>query len=149
MTAVDHYEDLEVGVTTVMPTPYLLTEEEILEMGQRWDPQPFHTDPEAAAASVFGGLVASTVHLFAIGVKLGVDQTPIAAVTSLGMTVFVNHNPARPGDLLTQEATVTDKRLSKSRPGIGVVTFSAMLRNQRGEPVFSRMNTALVLCRPA
>ena len=144
----DHYEDLEVGVTMVCSTPYLLTEEEILEMGRRWDPQPFHTDPEAAAASVFGGLVASTVHLFAIGVKMGMDQTPVAAVSNLGMTDFVNHAPARPGDLLTQEATVTEKRLSKSRPGIGVATFSAMLRNQRGEPVFSRANTALVQCRP-
>ena len=144
----DYFEDLEVGVTTVLPTSYLLTEEEILEFGRRFDPQPFHADPEAAAASAFGGLVASTVHLFAIGVRMGMDQTPVAALSNLAMTDVVNHTPARPGDLLSQEATVTEKRLSESRPGTGVVSFSAMLRNQRGEPVFSRVNVALVSCRP-
>ena len=67
-------------------------------MGERWD-LLFHTDSQAAA-SVFGGLVTST-----------------AAVTNLGMTDFVNHPPAWPGDQLRGGLTVTERRLSKSRPG--------------------------------
>jgi acyl dehydratase len=54
-----YYEDLEPGTTTRGTLEYLVTEEEILEMGRRWDPQPFHTDPVAAEDSPFGGLVAS------------------------------------------------------------------------------------------
>jgi hypothetical protein len=37
----------------------LITAEEIVEFARRYDPQPFHTDPAAAARSHFGGLVAS------------------------------------------------------------------------------------------
>ena len=142
------YEDFEVGVTWQCPTRYEVTEEEILEMGRRWDPQPFHTDPVAAAASPFGGLVASTVHLLGIGTKLGMDADPVAAVSNLGMTNIVNHAPARPGDVLTFDLTTIEKRLSNSRPGVGVMSFRSFLRNQRDEPVFSHENTALISCRP-
>lgn len=141
------YEDLEVGATSRSPLTYLVTEEEIREVGERWDPQPFHVDPEAAAASPFGGLVASTVHLFAIAVSLGVKGDPTAAVSSLGMTNFVNHSPARPGDELSLLGTVTDRRLSASKPGLGIVHFRGELSNQRGEIVFSYENAALIRCR--
>lgn len=42
-----------------------------------------------------------------------------------------------------------DRRLSKSRPGEGVVSFRGTLANQRDEPVFSNVVTALIQCRPA
>ena len=142
-----YYEDLEVGVTDVGTVSYLVTDENIMAMGREWDPQPFHTDPEAAAASVFGGLVASTIHLFGICVKIGMSESPLAAVSNLE-TKVVNHAPARPGDVLHLERSVLDKRLSNSRPGIGVVSFRSTLVNQRGEPVFSNEPTVLVQCRP-
>ncbi len=144
-----YYEDLEVGAIWPPERAYLVTEEEILEMGRRWDPQPFHTDPEAAAASVFGGLVASTVHLFAIVVHLGVTGSgATAAISSLGMSNFVNHAPVRPGDEVRHSGEVIDRRLSNSRAGVGIVTFRTTLYNQRDEPVFSYENTALIHCRP-
>lgn len=34
-------------------------ENEIIEFAKRYDPQVFHTDPEAAKKTPFGGLVAS------------------------------------------------------------------------------------------
>jgi acyl dehydratase len=143
-----YYEDFDVGVTWFCPDTYEVTEDEILEMGRRWDPQPFHTDPVAAAASPFGGLVASTVHLFGIGNKLGMEADPVAAISNLGMSNVVNHAPARPGDVMTFELTPLEKRLSNSRPGVGIVSFRGMLRNQRGEEVFSTENAALIACRP-
>ena len=47
---------------------YLLTQEEIIEFGKKWDPQFFHIDPEAADKSVFSGLIAAGTHLLAITV---------------------------------------------------------------------------------
>src|SRR5262245_15682871 len=126
-----YYEDFEVGATWTCPTTYEVTADEIMEMGRRWDPQPFHTDPEAAAASPFGGLVASTVHLIGIITKIGMEADPVAAVSNLGMTDLVNHTPARPDDVLTFDLTTLDKRLSSSRPGVGVIRFRTLLRNQR------------------
>jgi len=47
-----------------------LTEALIVEYARFYDPQPFHTDPEAAKATVFGGLIASGMQTIAIGFKL-------------------------------------------------------------------------------
>ena len=143
-----YYEDLSVDHVDRSDTTYLVTEEEIREMGERWDPQPFHTDPQAAASSVFGGLVASTVHLFAITVHLGMNASPPAAISSLGFRTMDNHAPARPGDQLSFRSTVVAARLSESRPGAGIVTFRSELMNQRDELVFSFENSALIECRP-
>ena len=144
-----YFEDFVVGEVTDFPGRYLVTEEEIREVGERWDPQPFHVDPVAAAESVFGGLVASSVHLFAISTCLGVKGEPTAAVSSLGFRAVNNHAPARPGDELRNRSTVLESRLSQSRPGVGVVTTLLELLNQRQELVFSWENAALFQCRPA
>ncbi len=143
-----YYEDLEVGSTAATEGTYLVTEEEILEFGRRFDPQPFHTDPEAAAASAFGGLIASTVHILAIHVSLGVKgEHATAAIAGLGMTNLVNHAPVRPGDELSHVNEVIDRRPSKSRPGAGIVAFRNTLSNQHGEAVFSYENAALIRFR--
>jgi acyl dehydratase len=55
-----YYDDFEVGEVTVYPGRYTLTEENILAVGKEWDPYPFHTDPEAAKDTFYGGLVACT-----------------------------------------------------------------------------------------
>ena len=47
-----YFEDLPVGCV-MHASGYTVTEAEILEFGQRFDPQPFHTDPGAANASIF------------------------------------------------------------------------------------------------
>ena len=39
--------------------PYTVTEAQILAFAKEWDPQWFHTDPEAAAQGPHGGLIAS------------------------------------------------------------------------------------------
>ena len=144
-----YLEDIVVGEVTEYDATYAVTEEEIREVGRRWDPQPFHTDPEAAAASPFGGLVASSVHLFAITVCLGVAAEPTAAVSSLGFRTMDNHAPVRPGDVLTVRNTNLATRLSRSKPGLGVFEARCELLNQRGEVVFSFENAALVECRSA
>ena len=60
-----YFEDLQPGFQAVSGR-YQVTEAEILEFGQRFDPRPFHTDPVAARLSVFGGLVAPGCLVFAI-----------------------------------------------------------------------------------
>lgn len=144
-----YYEDLTVGATSKGTGTYLVTEEEIVEVGRRWDPQPFHTDPVAAAASPFGGLVASSVHLFAMANSVAVKGDPTAAVSSLGFNDMVNHAPARPGDVLRTRSTVQARRLSRSRPGLGVVETLVELINQDDVTVFSFVNAALIRCREA
>jgi acyl dehydratase len=143
---VRYYEDFVPGESTTSRGSYLVTEAEIREVGERWDPQPFHIDPLAAARSAFGGLVASSVHLFAIRVALGTGPSaePTAAVSALGFDKLRLHAPARPGDELRARQTTIDRRVSSSRPGLGVVRSRSELVNQRDELVFSDESAFLV-----
>lgn len=143
-----YFEDLVEGTTYEHTGSYVVTEEEILEVGNRWDPQPFHTDPVAAEQSVFGGLVASSVHMFAILVALGAgSEQKIAAVSALGFDAIRVHAPTRPGDEITCSGEVIEARPSSSRPGIGVARVRNDLFNQRGERVFSLESAFLVQYR--
>ena len=128
-----------VGREEQLPESYTISEEEIIEFGQRWDPQPFHTDPEAAKQSYFGGLVASSVHLFAVAVRLGTklpEDQRAAAVSALGFTNMHLKAPARAGDTLTLKVRVINSRESNTKPNIGVVGMYHELRNQKDEIVF-------------
>ena len=133
-----YYEDFEVGHRTEIPGTYVLSEEEIDEMGGRWGRLP-PADPEPAA---------TTVHLFAISVRLGMAGAPVAAVSSLVLGHITDHAPARPGDVVRIQDRVLDKRLSNSNPGMGIVTFVCELMNQHDEAVLSYESAALVRCQP-
>src|SRR5688572_25621312 len=114
-----YYEDLTEGRVWEYDARYEVTEEEIMEVGRRWDPQPFHIDAEAAKAPVFKGLVASSVHLFAIATCLAVqvpEDLRSATVSGLGFGAIRLHAPARPGDVLRARSEVLEQRLSNSRP---------------------------------
>jgi len=137
------------GTDRTAPGRYEVTEDEIVEMGTRWDPQPFHTDAEAAKDSIFGGLVASSVHLFAICVKLGSTYPgKVAAVTALGFKQLQWHSPARAGDVLRLRSTTTGTRVSRSRPECGIVESRSEILNQKEELVFSYQGAALIRRRP-
>jgi len=147
---IKYLEDYVPGDCSEVVASYLVTEEEIIEVGKRWDPQPFHTDKQAAADSFFGGLVASSVHLFAASVWLGYQlETRAAAVSALGFRELSWHAPARPGDRLTLRTETLSARESKSRPDCGVVESRSRVFNQDGELVFSFIGAALMRKRPA
>src|ERR1700694_1472286 len=56
-----YFEDLNPGDVFELGE-LSLTEEEIVDFASRFDPQPFHVDKEAAARSIFGGIIASGWH---------------------------------------------------------------------------------------
>lgn len=114
---------------------YALDERRIIAFAREYDPQPFHTDPEAAKQSVFGRLVASGWHTAAITMRLQVTSgMPIAGgLVGLGGDVAWP-NPCRPGDVLHVESEIVSIAPSRSKPR-GIVTFRSETRNQRGEVV--------------
>lgn len=143
-----YLEQISEGEEVVFEDVYHVTEEEIIEVGNRWDPQTFHTDPEAAKRSIFGGLVASSAHIFAIWVRIGhapIDADKnIASVSALGFDNLRWHEPARPGDTLRNSFVIISIRESKSRPGLGVVVTHSRVYNQRDETVFTAECSFLV-----
>jgi acyl dehydratase len=46
------------------------TKMEIIEFATQYDPQPFHIDESAADESIFGGLVASSLHTISACTRL-------------------------------------------------------------------------------
>ncbi len=145
----DYYEDLKLH-QKYRSRGYRLIEKEIIAYAKKWDPQPFHTDPELAKNTPYGGLTASGNHIQAICAKLSHQREPkIAWIASMGFDKLRYFAPARPGDILVLENEVIWKRKSKSDPNRGVVRFAARLLNQRNEIICSNIATTLVAKRPA
>jgi acyl dehydratase len=144
-----YLEDFEAGKWYESRESYLVTEDEIIEVARRWDPQPFHIDREAASKSLFGGLVACSAHLFAIASWLAHHmEDSTAAVAGLGWDKIRIHAPVMAGDRISCRVQCLESRPSDSQPDCGVVTVRNELYNQRGELVYTAQCSFLVQRRP-
>lgn len=142
-----YFDDIEVGYRSKVGT-YTLTESEVVEFASTWDPQPFHIDKGAASASIFGGLTASSLHLFAICTRLFFDhEDRIQILAMLGKEAIRIPNPARPGDVLTYTTECIQKKPSSSRTDRGVITLKDTLVNQHGQAVLTQEVALLVVRR--
>jgi acyl dehydratase len=105
-----YFEEVDVGATRSFGS-YEVTREEIISFAEQYDPQPFHTDPDAARESMFGTLVASGWHTGAITMRLLVDNylSESGAMGSPGLEGLQWKVPVRPGDVLSVETEVTGK----------------------------------------
>jgi acyl dehydratase len=141
-----YLEDLEVGQRFTSGT-HVLDEEQIKAFARQFDPQPFHTDPEAAKSSFFEGLVASGWHTAAITMKLMVESgLPIAGGLIGGGGEIAWPRPTRPGAVLHVESEVIELRPSKSRPDRGMAMVRNETHNQFGE-IVQVMTAKLVVPR--
>ena len=87
---------------------YEVTEAEILEFAERYDPQWFHTDPDRAADSIYGDLIASGWHTAAMSMRLFVDGFlgETATLGAKGLDRLRWPKPVVPGDELTVHSTI-------------------------------------------
>jgi acyl dehydratase len=131
--------------------PVVVEEAEILEFGRRYDPQPFHVDPAAAASGPFGGLIASGWHTCALMMRLLAEQylSPASSLGSPGVDELRWLRPVRPGDRLTLRTAVREARRSRSKPDRGLVRTQVELVDQTGEVVLSLLAMNLVRARPS
>ena len=144
------WEDFKVGERSEMGR-HTFGEQEIIDFGRQFDPQPFHIDPEAARRSPFGGLIASGWHTCAIGMRLMVEHY-IGRAVSLGSPGIENVNwlkPVRAGDTLTYSRIVLESRASLSRAGVGLVNHRWEAVNQAGETVLTMEGWGMYGRRPA
>jgi acyl dehydratase len=141
-----YYEDIHEGVVLEQGEHHV-SREAIVRFATEWDPQPFHIDEEAAGKSVFGGLTASSCHTYAISSLIfSRSRERMATAAMLAMTIQYPM-PVRPDDVLRQFDTCVEKRLSNSRPGLGIVKSRTTLVNQSDEEVLIMESSYLVRCR--
>ena len=124
-------------------------EEEVISFSRRFDPQVFHTDPEAAKETPFGGLIASGWHTAGLMMRLYADHylSKVASLGSPGVDELRWIKPVRPGDELSIRVSVLKTRRSQSRPDRGVVVSFIEVLNQDREVVMSVKAVNLLLCR--
>lgn len=105
-----YYEAIEVGETASFGH-YVMEREEMQSFASQFDPQPFHLDEEAAAESMFGGLVASGWHTASATMRLLVDHyfADSRALGAAGVDELRFPAPVRPGDELGVETVVLNK----------------------------------------
>jgi len=117
--------------------PKLVTAEEIIEFAEEFDPQPMHLSEEAGKASILGGLAASGWHTCGMLMRMTVDSyiSHSPSQAGLGVDLVEWKKPVLAGDTLSGTTTVIEQRVSKTRPGMGVVKLRHELQNQRGEIV--------------
>jgi acyl dehydratase len=144
-----YFEDFRPGDTVTLGSR-AMTEAEIIAFARDYDPQVFHTDPEAARRSTFGGLVASGWQSCAIFMRLLVDGLlkDSSALASPGVDEIRWLKPVRPGDVLAARLTVLEATPSRSKPDRGLVKHACELSNQRGEVVMTMRTLALFGRKP-
>ena len=119
---------------------------EIIAFARDFDPQPFHIDPDAAEASIFGGIIASGWHTCALTMRLLVDGflSHADSMGSPGVEQIRWLRPVRPGDTLTARIRVLEKRPSQSKPDRGSIKSLTEVTNQAGDLVMTMESFVLM-----
>jgi len=138
-----YFEDLAVGDEWTSDE-YEISQSEIIEFAEQYDPQWFHTDPERAAEeSIYGSLIAAGFHTAAISTRLFVDcfLSETATLGGKGIDKLRWHEPVRPDDRLSIHAEIVDREIETDSRGLADIRIETS--NQESEIVFSMI--ALVM----
>jgi acyl dehydratase len=121
---------IELGKRTV-------SEDEIIAFARQFDPQPFHIDREAAAKSIYGGVIASGWHTCSMMMRMVCDgfMCTASSMGSPGLDSVRWLAPVRAGDTLSVRYLTTKVKASASKPDRGVVWSKWVATNQHGEDV--------------
>ena len=138
----EYFEELVVGDTDSFGD-YEVTRAEVTTFAGQYDPQPIHTDPEAAAASMFDGLIASGWHTAAMTMRLLVDNqlADPRALGALGVDALRWPEPVRPGDRLSVRTEIREKE--PVDPERGRVAIEVTTTSNSGDTVLSMIPQVL------
>ncbi len=124
-------------------------QDEVVAFAQKYDPQSFHTDPDKAKESIFGGIIASGWQTGGMMMRMYADHylSHVASLASPGVDELRWPAPVRPGDELSLRVTVEATRRSKSKPDRGIVHSLIEVLNQNRDVVMSMKAMNMLLCR--
>lgn len=141
------FEDLPAG--RIIPLGEVVVDrDDMVDFARRFDPQPFHLDEDAGRNSIFGGLSASGWYTASLWMRAYAD-TVLSDSTGQGSPGVEELRwlaPVFPGDRLTFEVEVLNARLSRSRPGLGLVKMRGTARRS-DEVVYRFESTGMFTTR--
>jgi acyl dehydratase len=147
--ATQFYEDMVVGQIDRFGT-YQVARDEVIAFASRYDPQPFHLDDAAAAQTHFGRLSASGWHTCAMAMAMIVERHKANGHQGLGSPGVDELRwllPVYPGDTLSVETQLLEKRRSRTKPDRGIFHTATRVFNQDGVVVMSMTSRAMVRTR--
>ncbi len=140
------FEDFPVG-SRFVSRRQVLTEEEMIAFAQRYDPQPFHIDPNVGE-NLLGGLAASGWQTASISMRLFVDTMQVeGGIVGRALDELRWPRAVRPGDSIRVEIEILEARRSESKPGYGLLRYRSLTLNQNDEVVQSFLALAILPCR--
>lgn len=119
------YEDLPPG-RVIDLGEVRIDRDEMVQFAERFDPQPFHLDEEAGKQSALGGLCASGWYTASLWMRAYVDHVlaDSTAQGSPGGSELAWTAPVFPDDVLRFSVEINSRRLSKSKPNLGLVDLT-------------------------
>jgi len=142
-----YYEGFEIGEVIRHDVRRTVTEtDNVLFSTLTMNPAAIHLDYDYSAKTEFGKPLVNSVFTLGLVVGLTVGETTLGTtVGNLGWEEVKFPKPVFIGDTVRAETTVVDKRVSKSRPTQGIVTFLHRGLNQRDEVVCECRRLALMM----
>ena len=150
------FEDIPVGEFHVFGS-HTFSEKEIVDFGERYAPQVYHTDPVAARDTIYHGLVASGWQVCAVWMRRRGDYMERFATgvqdgrrngAGVGVEDLQWLQPVRPGHTLTFTYEIIEKSEKVVRGKWGVIRSRNEAFNQYGDLVFSFVIDILAERRP-
>src|SRR3984885_11257921 len=108
---------------------------------------PIHFDHAYAAKRDFGKPIVDSTFTLALVTGQSVADISQNAMANLGWDEVRLPNPVFEGDTIYSQSEVLEKRESKSRPNVGIVTVKTTGFNQKGEVVVEFRRTAMIYKR--
>ncbi|PDH66548.1 MAG: acyl dehydratase [Acidimicrobiales bacterium MED-G01] len=122
-----------------------MVEEEMLAFATQFDPQRFHVDAEAAAQTMYGGLIASGWHTGSLMMRLTAEGfLGEHSLGAAGLSELSWPAPVRVGDVLTLQVEILAMRESASKSHIGFVELAFEMINQDEEVALRTVGTMLI-----
>ena len=124
-----------------------LTRADILEFAAEFDPQPYHLDSEAAAASIFGGLCASGWQVSAMMMRLLTDTFRKHDIAVMGVAAVPQMRwkiPVFADDSLSARFGIVARDETSGQDGLGSADIEVQVSNQDGKPVIALTTRVLI-----
>jgi acyl dehydratase len=123
--------------------------DEIIAFAREFDPQPFHTDEEAARTAT-GGLIASGWHTCALLLRMNCEAflTRAAILEEAGVEEVRWQRPVRPGDRLRVRRQTLASRPRENQPSAGEIEFLYEVVNQDGAAALTQRSVLVLKQQP-
>ena len=142
-----YFDDLHIGQRFRSEDIHIY-ESDVISFARLYDPQAFHTDPEAAKETVFGGLLAPGLYTLCLTFAQWFRLQNWESFGSPGLDQVRWLQPMRPGDSIHVQTEILSLRESRSKPDRGIVVFRHDTYNQNDEVIMTLECTDFVKRRP-